>query len=96
MQTYRISDKNARTLNKLVRSGDFKSPEEVLRHLIQNYAHELIQPTQIVIDLQPADNGEYRTQNQWIALYNAQEGEFEGKRMISAPDIYQAGKAVSD
>ena len=56
----------------------------------------LIQPSQILIDSQPADNGSgYRGPHQWVGLYNTQRGEFEGKRMISAPDIYQAGKSSS-
>jgi len=95
MQSYNISNKGARTLNRVVGSSDFRSPEAVLRHLIQHYAHGLIQPSQIVIDLQPAEDGTYHTQKKWIALYNAQEGEFRGKRMISAPDIIGAPEIAS-
>ncbi|MBI2129843.1 hypothetical protein HYU07_06425 [Candidatus Woesearchaeota archaeon] len=96
MKPYQISNKDTRTLNRIVDSSNFKSPEAVLKHLIKNYAHELIQPQNITIDLQSAVNGAYKTQKDWIALYNAQEGEFKGKRMISASDIYQAGKTASD
>ncbi len=49
----------------------------------------LYEPT--IIDLLPADNGAYRTQEQWIAFFNEQR-----KRMISAADLYQAGKFASD
>ncbi len=49
----------------------------------------------IVIDLQPAEDGAYKTQKNWIALYNAQEGEFKGKRMISAPDVIGASELDS-
>lgn len=48
----------------------------------------------IIIDLQPADKA-YRTQKQWIELYNAQEGGFKGKRMISAPDVIGAPEHAS-
>ncbi len=47
------------------------------------------------IDLQSADGGKRHTQNQWINLYNAQQGEFLGKRIITAPDAYRAGKSSS-
>ncbi|MCK4521289.1 MAG: hypothetical protein KAU20_01855 [Nanoarchaeota archaeon] len=95
MQHYQISNKDAKTLNQVVSSSDFKSTEAVLRHLIQNCAHELIQPQGIVIDLQPAEDGAYKTQENWIALYNTQEGEFKGKRMISAPDVIGASELAS-
>lgn len=48
------------------------------------------------IDLQPALNGEGHTQKDWIAKYVSQEGEFKGKRMITAPDVYQVGKDGSE
>lgn len=49
----------------------------------------LYKPT--IIDLLPADNGAYKTQEQWIAFFNEQK-----KPMISAADVYQAGKSASD
>ena len=45
----------------------------------------------VSIDLHPADNGAVRNQNQWIRFFNEQE-----RIMISAPDVYQAGKYASD
>jgi len=47
------------------------------------------------IDLQPALDDAYKTQEEWISLYNSQQGEFQGKRMISAPDIVRAPEHVS-
>ncbi len=87
MIPYQISNKDAKTLSRVVSSSEFKSSGAVLRYLIQNHADELIQPQEIVIDLQPAQHGKFRIQEQWVALYNAQEGEFKGKRMISSPDM---------
>ena len=95
MQPYQISNKDTRILTRVVRSSDFKSQEAVLKYLIQTYANELIQPMRVVIDLQPADNMACRTQRDWIALYNAQKGEFRGKRMISAPDVIGAPERAS-
>ena len=46
-----------------------------------------------VIDLKPAGGGKAHAQDNWIQKYNSQEGEFEGKRMIIAPDVYRAGKS---
>jgi len=43
-----------------------------------------------VIDLKPADNGKYRTQDKWIPLFND-----KGQRMISAPDVYRIGQIGS-
>jgi len=43
------------------------------------------------IDSEPADGGKRHTQKEWIAYFNK-----EGEAMISAPDIYQAGKTGSD
>lgn len=50
----------------------------------------------IEFDLNVADNGKYRNQEEWIELYNSQKGEYKGKKMISAPDIYLIGKSASD
>ena len=44
-----------------------------------------------IIDLLPADNGAYRTQEQWIAFFNEQQ-----RRMISAADLYKKGKSAPD
>ena len=43
-----------------------------------------------VIDLKPADNGKYRTQDKWIPFFND-----KGQRMISAPDVYRIGQIGS-
>ncbi len=40
-----------------------------------------------LIDIQPADNGAIKTQEEWILYFNQQ-----GKRMISAPDLYRIGQ----
>ncbi len=48
------------------------------------FQHPIIGNT---IDSAPALNGENKTQNQWIEYFNSQN-----KRMISAPDLYLAGK----
>ena len=47
--------------------------------------------TNISIGLHPADNGAYRTQDQWINFFNKQ-----GSPMISAADVYRAGKSAPD
>lgn len=90
MKHYQLSNKDAETLDRIINYGNFKSPEAVLKHLIQSYACELIQPQRGVMDLQPACNGAYKTQKDWIELYNSQQGEFRGKRMISSPDVIKA------
>ena len=41
-----------------------------------------------LIDLTPADNSSEKTQGDWIAYFNGQN-----KMMVSAPDIYLAGKS---
>ena len=92
MPQYRLGKDYARTLNDVVGSSDFKSPEAVLRHLVQTHASGLIQRNQTaIIDPQAADNGARRTQEQWISYFNN-----AGKAMISAPNMYQAGKTASD
>ena len=45
----------------------------------------------VIIDPQSADNRTSKTQEQWIEYFNKL-----GKPMISAPNIYQAGKSASD
>ena len=40
---------------------------------------------------QPADNGKQKTNSEWVEYFNKKE-----KQMISAPDLYQAGKTASD
>ena len=45
----------------------------------------------IIIDPHAADNGARRTQEQWISYFND-----AGKPMISAPNVYRAGKTASD
>lgn len=39
------------------------------------------------MDIQPADNEAIKTQEEWIQYFNQQ-----GKRMISAPDVYRIGQ----
>lgn len=90
MQTYHLSDRDARTLAQVVDSGSFKNPQDVLRHLVKTYAPNLVQPT-LAIDPQPAKaNGAYLAQRQWIQAYNSQKGKFKGKRMLTAADALAA------
>src|SRR5208337_3889309 len=49
-----------------------------------------------IIDFQTALDGEIKYQKEWIEFYDKQEGEAKGKRMITAPDIYRAGKENSN
>ena len=90
----KLSNKNAQILEKLVGSGKFKSLDFALGNAVANYLSRLKQQglaVNIIIDPQPADNGGYRTQKEWIAYFNKL-----GKPMISAPNMYQAGKTASD
>lgn len=92
MTQYRLGRDYARTLNEVVGSSDFASPEAVLRHLVQTHASGLMQRNQaVIIDPHAADNGAIRIQDQWISYFNDAE-----KAMISSPNVYQAGKTASD
>jgi hypothetical protein len=84
MKTIQVSEKDYKAL---IGIGD---PARVVRDLIKDYGHELVQPAHIVMDLQPAKNRASHTQNQWIALYNSQRGEFHGRRMITSSDVIKA------
>jgi len=42
-----------------------------------------------IIDIQPADNSNERTQSDWISFFNKQ-----GKAMIDASEVYKVGKTV--
>ena len=67
------------------------SPKE-LTDVVSRYYAEKTASAQIgTINLQPADNGAVKTQSPWILYFNDLE-----KAMISAPDVYQAGKYASD
>lgn len=47
------------------------------------------------VDLRHAlSDSEHHSYNQkeWMELYNKQEGEFKGKKMITAPDLYRAAQ----
>jgi hypothetical protein len=44
------------------------------------------------IDYLPASNGNYKYQIGWAEFYNEQKGEANGKRLITAPDVYRACK----
>ena len=91
MPQYRLGEPYARVLNRVVADGDFRSPEAVLRYLVETHATGLIQRQAVIIDPHAADNRARRTQSQWVGFFNEQ-----GKAMISAPNIYQAGKHASD
>lgn len=93
MKDFQLSDKNYAVLASIARSSN-TTPEAVLRQLIQSYGSELVQPAQITMDLAPALNGAYNPQKQWIALFNSQEGEFKGKRMITSSDVINASDIV--
>lgn len=52
----------------------------------------MIQRNQVVlIDPNAADDRALKTQEQWISYFNN-----AGRAMISAPNVYQAGKTASD
>jgi hypothetical protein len=74
---------------RLIRNGGMPALDEAVLQTLSPAQR------QTVIDLQPALNGKYLTQKDWIAKFNSQEGEFKGKRMITAPDVYQAGRSGS-
>lgn len=94
MPNFELSNGDATILSTVIGHSDFRTQQEVLDYLIKNYAYELIKYP-LAIDTQPADNGAYKTQEQWIISYNGQEGEFKGKRMISSPDILGAPEHAS-
>lgn len=94
MQEYiiHLSNRNARVLEQLVVSGRFKNIGAAIGNATANYLKGLKQDSQSgnIIDPQPAINGARKTQEQWIAPYNAQEGEFKGKRMLDSYDVINA------
>lgn len=45
-----------------------------------------------IIDPYPADNGAWRTQEEWIREYNTQKKAFEGKRIINLSDLLKLTK----
>lgn len=49
----------------------------------------------IIMDVQPAQNAADHSQYNWIRLYNAQRGEFKGKRMINSADVIGVAEHVS-
>lgn len=94
MRTYNLSERRGRILERMVKSGEFQTPEQALQFLIDNYqpARTITQTAGGIIDPYPALNGATHTQEQWISLYNSQGGEFKGKRLINAYDLIQAPK----
>lgn len=72
---------------------DAKISQKDISRVIAEYVAQQTRPVAQggEIDLQPADNGKYRTQNQWIPFFNE-----KGVAMISAPDVYRAGQSGSD
>ena len=57
-----------------------------------SYTAQQASPAQVAtIDIQAADNGTWRNQDDWIQFFNA-----KGVAMISIPDIYRAGQTGSD
>ena len=94
MIEYRPNDKRAKVLQGLVADGVFESPGAALDDAVDNYLSGLRQRQPrggFAIDPHPADNGAYRTQEQWIAFFNEQQ-----RRMISAADVYRKGKSAPD
>jgi len=92
MRTYGLSNKRARLIDGLVKEGIFPSPIDALNGAVDNYLKGLRpQKANAVIDTRLADDGAYKTQEQWIDFFNAQ-----GKPMISAADVYRAGKSRSN
>lgn len=89
MKHYKISNKDAKLLEKIAGSSDFESSEDVLSYLIKKHGSKLIKPAQRVIDLQPIGDGVHKTQEEWIKFYNSEV------RMISAPDVIGASKYAS-
>ncbi|PIR40214.1 MAG: hypothetical protein COV33_01000 [Candidatus Zambryskibacteria bacterium CG10_big_fil_rev_8_21_14_0_10_34_34] len=75
-------------LEERIRTG--KIPETELVRALEQYVSN--HPSLAgVIDSERADNGERKTQQEWISFFNEQ-----GKAMISAPDVYRAAKIGSD
>ena len=93
MKDFQLSNKDYASLASIARSSG-RTPEAVLRQLIQSYGNELVQPAHIDMDLAPALNGAYKTQKQWIELYNSQQGEFKGKRMLTSSDVINVSDVV--
>nr|AQS34860.1 hypothetical protein [uncultured archaeon] len=94
MRAYKLGNSHAKVLDRLVAEGVFKSPEAALRDAVDTYLSGLRQRQQqagFAIDLYPADDGAYKTQEQWIAFFNEQR-----KPMISAANLYLAGKSAPD
>lgn len=95
MKHYKISlsNKDTRILERLLESGEFKTPDEILRKAINDYLSvlEQIKSGSLDIDLSPVDNGRSRTQKGWIAYFNKLK-----KAMISGADLYSAGNSGSD
>src|SRR3989344_757165 len=89
--TIRLSDRNAKILEQLVKDGILKSPEAVLENAVSGYLRDSIpQAGFFAIDPHPADNGAHKTQNPWIDFFNGLE-----RIMISAADVYGARKNAS-
>ena len=82
-----LSDENARRFEQLTSEGIVSGMDDLVRTAIAQRWNEL---TPEVIELLSAEEGTYKTQSDWIKYFNKQ-----GKRMISAPDIYKAGKSDS-
>jgi hypothetical protein len=90
MKNYKISNDAGSVLDRLVREGVYRTPEAALNAAVTNYLARQI-PLSVKIDPTAADNGAARVQDQWILFFNRQ-----GKLMISAANIYEAGKSASD
>jgi hypothetical protein len=90
--TFKLSKSNDNLLEKLVKQGCFSSKEKAINYAvsqINNYQKS----NSINVDLKPALSGNTKCQKDWIEFYNKQEGEAKGKKMITASDIYNAGKS---
>ena len=93
MKDFQLSNKDYASLASIARSSG-RTPEAVLRQLIQSYGNELVQPAHIDMDLAPALNGAYKTQKQWIELYNLMKRKIKNQIAIKGSFISK-GNAVS-
>jgi len=96
MKSYELSNANARFLDEIASATKFKNAPAVLRFLIEKYGSRLIPLLDIDLELEPAMDGAYCTQKNWIVKYNAQKGKFKGRRMISSADVIGAAERAPE
>ncbi|MEW6533984.1 MAG: hypothetical protein AB1454_00010 [Candidatus Auribacterota bacterium] len=94
MQKYELSNNDAKKLERVIRTTDFKNPEAILRYFIEHYTHKLMprSPPQLDYkDVQLAKKGEENTQEQWISYFNNVESQ-----MLSSAGVYQIARSSSE